>query len=322
MTLLLRAGEVSLIADSRTGAISDALQRGFQMPQLPEGYPAGERLRTDLPGPGTATALIPGLIPGIDAYTAKINAKFPGAKPALRGVVCLHSLRDGALLAVMDSASLTAWRTGLTAALATDLLARPGATTVAVVGAGAQNRIGVRALARRRRLTRIAVHDVDRPRAAQFIATMRGELDIDAGLADSPGAAAAQCDIALLGTWAREPLLDVDDVHPGQHLTSLGSDEPGKLELGGRLLKTGTLIVDDRDLVQRHGSVATARLDASVIGATLQEVLSGAHKGRATELDVTLFTPVGLPWQDLAAAWEIYLSATARGLGHDVDLLA
>jgi alanine dehydrogenase len=56
----------------------------------------------------------------------------------VRGVVALHSLHDGELLALFDSASLTAWRTGLTAALATDALAVPDATSVAFVGAGAQ----------------------------------------------------------------------------------------------------------------------------------------------------------------------------------------
>jgi alanine dehydrogenase len=81
------------------------------------------RVRTDLPVPGTsATALLPGLISGIPAYSVKVNAKFPGSVPALRGLICLHPAEDGTLLAVMDSAEITAWRTGLAAALATDAL--------------------------------------------------------------------------------------------------------------------------------------------------------------------------------------------------------
>jgi len=39
--------------------------------------------------------LLPGLLPAIPAYTVKINAKFPGAVPALRGVVCLHRRAPG-----------------------------------------------------------------------------------------------------------------------------------------------------------------------------------------------------------------------------------
>jgi alanine dehydrogenase len=58
-------------------------------------------VRTGLPGPGTATALIPGLVNGIPAYTVKVHAKFPAARPALRGVVCLHDTGSGELLAVL-----------------------------------------------------------------------------------------------------------------------------------------------------------------------------------------------------------------------------
>ncbi len=90
--------------------------------------------------------LLPGLLPDVPAYTVKVNAKFPGATPALRGIVCLHSLADGELLALLDSASVTAWRTGLAAALATHVLAPEQARTVAVIGAGAQSRATLRAL--------------------------------------------------------------------------------------------------------------------------------------------------------------------------------
>ncbi|MFI9046394.1 hypothetical protein [Streptomyces sp. NPDC053427] len=91
-------------------------------------------MRTDLPFPGTATALIPGVLPGVEAYTVKANATFPGSRPALRGVVCLHSGTDGALLALPDPATVTAWRTGLAAALGTDALAAAARTVHAPVG--------------------------------------------------------------------------------------------------------------------------------------------------------------------------------------------
>ncbi|MGW0212476.1 ornithine cyclodeaminase family protein, partial [Streptomyces sp. NPDC003233] len=104
----------------------------------------GQRVRTDLPFPGTATALIPGLLPGVEAYTVKVNAKFPGARPALRGVICLHGGTDGELLALLDSATVTAWRTGLAAALGTALLAPADHGVLGVIGAGVRPAQGVR----------------------------------------------------------------------------------------------------------------------------------------------------------------------------------
>src|SRR5207253_8609442 len=116
MTVLLTRSDILRALD--VPAVLEALRSGFQQSATVEPL----RIRTDLPGPGTATALLPGLIPGIPAYTVKVNAKFPGATPALRGVVCLHDLTDGTLLALLDSSTITAWRTGLAAALATDVL--------------------------------------------------------------------------------------------------------------------------------------------------------------------------------------------------------
>ena len=128
-----------------------------------EGDIPGQRVASRLPGPGTATTLIPGLLPGVPAYTAKVNAKFPDATPALRGVICLHALHDGELLALIDPASVTAWRTGLAAAFATDALAPLEATSVAFVGAGAQAAVVLLGLCRLRKLSRIVVCDHPHP---------------------------------------------------------------------------------------------------------------------------------------------------------------
>ncbi len=71
----------------------------------------------------------------------KVNAKFPAASPALRGVICLHDGADGELPALLDSATITAWRAGLAAALGTHALAGES-DVVGVVGAGAHATLG------------------------------------------------------------------------------------------------------------------------------------------------------------------------------------
>lgn len=91
MTRLLTSSDLLAVLDPE--ASLKALREGFR--QADSSTVTGQRVRTDLPFPGTATVLIPGLLPGIDAYTVKVNAKFPGARPALRGVICLHSGRAG-----------------------------------------------------------------------------------------------------------------------------------------------------------------------------------------------------------------------------------
>ncbi|MFD9001464.1 ornithine cyclodeaminase family protein [Streptomyces sp. NPDC059582] len=280
---------------------------------------AGQRVRTDLPFPGTATALIPGLLPGIEAYTVKVNAKFPGARPALRGVICLHSGHDGELLALIDSATVTAWRTGLAAALGTHLLAGPDTkegAVLGVIGAGAQAELMVRGLTALRRQSEIVVHDVDPERANAFASRHGGRL------LTSATEVASAADIVLLATWSRSPLLHLADTRPGQHITSLGSDEPGKQELAADLLESALLVVDDRHLAATTGALAATGLAASAAEATLGEVLRGDHPGRTSATARSVYAPVGLPWQDLALAWIAYQQAEQQDIGQKIDLLS
>ncbi|MGA4843941.1 ornithine cyclodeaminase family protein [Streptomyces sp. G45] len=312
MTRILTRSDLRQVLEP--GACLDALRDGFGRAPAPV---PGQRVRTDLPFPGTATALIPGLLPGVEAYTVKVNAKFPGARPALRGTICLHSGADGELLALVDSATVTAWRTGLAAALGTHALAAPADDAVlGVVGAGAQADLMVRGLRTLRRHRDLVVHDTDAERATAFAARHGGRV------LPSAAAVAAAADTVLLATWSRAPLLRLADTRPGQHLTSLGADEPGKQELAADLLAAALLVVDDRELAADMGALAAAGLPATAADATLGDVLRGDHPGRTAATHRSVYAPVGLPWQDLALTWAAYQRAERLGLGQEVDLLS
>ncbi|MFJ2154900.1 ornithine cyclodeaminase family protein [Streptomyces sp. NPDC087856] len=305
--LLTRSDLGSLLEPS---ACLAALRAGFLAVGAGVAIP-GQRVRTDLPFDGTATALLPGLLPGIEAYTVKVNSKFPGARPALKGVLCLHSGADGELLALLDSATVTAWRTGLAAALGTDALARAGEdAVVGVIGAGAQAELMVRGLGALRSYGQLVVHDADFERAGEFAVRHGGRV------LGSAKEIASTADIVLLSTWSRTPLLSLADTRQGQHLTSLGADEPGKRELAPDLLDEALVVVDDRQLVEAVGVLAATDIDT-----TLGDVLRGDHPGRVDAGARSVYAPVGMPWQDLALAWLAYERAERDGVGRRVDLL-
>lgn len=296
MTVVLTRSRVDSLVDA--GLMLEILRAGFRAPAADQ---PPLRVRTDLPGPGTATCLMPGLLPGVPAYTVKVNAKFPDATPALRGVVCLHDLRSGELLALADSSSVTSWRTGLAAALGTHLLAAPDADTLGFVGAGAQAGKTLTGLRHLRRWRRIVACDLDPTRATALTQHV---------VADA-AQVAADADVVVLATWSRRPLLHAGDVRPGQHLTTLGSDEPGKIELAGDLLRAARVVVDDLPLAARSGALGNAGLDAAGAAGTLSEVIRGTLPARDGEQTVTVYAPIGLPWQDLAVTWALYQRATA-----------
>ncbi|MDN3355301.1 ornithine cyclodeaminase family protein [Actinomadura sp. DC4] len=291
MTILLNGTDVRRLLD--LDRCLAALRDGFL---APASGVSPLRMRTDLPGPGTATALLPGLVDGVPAYTVKVNAKFPGASPALRGVVCLHDLATGELLALLDSATVTAYRTGLAAALGTHALARPGASTVAVIGAGAQSELVLHGLRRLRPVTELLVADLDRERAEAFARRHGGSAVTEIGAAD----------IVVVATWAWEPVLH--EVAPGTHVTSLGADEPGKAELAPALLGRARTFVDDLDLAVEMGALGNAGLTREHAAGTIGAVLAGSA-GRRDGSEVTVYAPVGLPWQDLALSWAAYETA-------------
>jgi ornithine cyclodeaminase/alanine dehydrogenase-like protein (mu-crystallin family) len=298
MTMVLTRSRIASLID--VDEVMALLREGFRVAPA---SPRPLRIMTDLPGPGTATCLMPGLLPDVPAYTVKVNAKFPDATPALRGVVCLHDLHTGELLALADSAGITAWRTGLAAALGTHALARPDADTLGFVGAGAQARTTLAGLRRLRSWRHITAYDLDPARARELTPHVAADAR----------AVAAGADVVVLATWSRRPVLHAADTRTDQHLTSLGADEPGKTELSGDLLRLARVVVDDLELACAGGALGTAGLDATAAAGTLGDVLRGDVAAR-DDVRASVYAPVGLPWQDLALMWWLHRHAGRAGV--------
>ncbi|XVQ08581.1 ornithine cyclodeaminase family protein [Spirillospora sp. CA-255316] len=317
MTLLLSRSDLEGLLDPAECVA--ALRRGFTA--APAEVPP-HRAVTRLPGPGGATALLPGLVDGIPAYTVKVNAKFPGSRPALRGVVCLHDLETGELLALLDSATVTSWRTGLAAALGTHALARRDAEAVTVIGAGAQSELVMRGLSELRGVRSLTVTDLDAGRAGDFARRHGERLDVPASVAPDLRTAVQGAEIVVVATWSRRPLLHAADIAPGTQVTSLGADEHGKTELSPDLLESARVVVDDIPLAVEMGALADAGLGVRHAAGTLRDLLCGEVPGRVKDSEITVYAPVGLPWQDLSLAWTAYRAAAEAGAGRPYDFLA
>jgi ornithine cyclodeaminase/alanine dehydrogenase-like protein (mu-crystallin family) len=270
-----------------------------------------QRLRTAPSATVTGMVLAPGLVPGIPAYTVKVHAKAPERRPAITGVICLHDLAHGDLLAVLDSGWLTAMRTGAGAALGAHGLAPSRARAIGVIGAGVQGRAQFRALWTLRRPASVQVHDAEPAAAASFADEISRDTGLSVRVRASAASVAADCDILLVATWSHRPVLTREQVRPGTHITSLGGDEPGKTELDAALL-AGSLVVTDDERLARS---ILPRSDT-----TLPAVLRGEHPGRTSEDQITVYSPVGLPLQDCVVAWHAYERARRAGAGLTIDL--
>jgi ornithine cyclodeaminase len=265
--------------------------------------------------------LVPGLNPLIPAYTVKVHAKFPQQKPAIRGLLHLHDLQTGRLLALMDSTYLTAVRTGIAGALAADLLARPDAATVAIIGAGTQGRYLLRAFAAMRSIRSVRVFDTVRDHSTSYAAELSAALHIPITVSASVREAVAGADVIFSATWSRQPFLFAGMVRPGAHITTLGPDEPGKCEVDAALIRQSVFVCDDRGLAVTMGAIGGAGLTAGAIAAELGEVIGGKHPGRTDQEQLTIYGGVGVAFQDLVVAWHVYQQAQQSGVGQYIDFL-
>jgi ornithine cyclodeaminase/alanine dehydrogenase-like protein (mu-crystallin family) len=211
------------------------------------------------------------------------------------GVVLVSSAEDGRLLAVLDAGAVTAVRTGAAAVLAAETLGRSGAATAAVVGAGVNGEAAARTFAARGREP--LVWDIDDARAVEVAARVGGRaVSRDEALA---------ADLLVTVTPGRDVLLSEGSLRPGQHVSLMGADGPGKAEIAVGELARVRVFCDDWEQAS-HGGECAAAVEAGALAredvTEIGRVLSGDAPGRRSDDEATAFDSTGLALQDLAVA--------------------
>lgn len=225
---------------------------------------------------------------------------FPGnparGLPTVTGLVLLSDAEDGRLLAVLDAAAVTALRTAAAGVLGAETLRRDDASSYAVVGCGVNGAETVRLLVVRG--VAPLVWDAD-PARRETVATEHG-----ARVAASAEEALA-CDVVVTVTPGHAPLYGRGALRPGQHVSLMGADGPGKAEIATAELVRAHLFCDDWEQAS-HGGELAAGVAAGVVTrervTELGRVLTGEADGRRSAEDITLFDSTGLAIQDLAIA--------------------
>jgi alanine dehydrogenase len=287
-----RAVEAAVSPERALDAVRDAFvayARGeWTMPPkvyIPA-YPAGD-FRA-MPALGAGHALL------------KWVTSFPGnpgrGLPTVMGLVLLSDASNGSLAALLDAGTVTALRTGAAAVLAAETVGRSDAGAAAVIGAGVNGRAAARTFAARGR--RVLLWDVDQRRAGAVAA----ELGIETAASRD---AALSSELVVTVTPGREVLYAEGSLSPGQHVSLMGADGPGKQEIAAAELARVRVFCDDWEQASHNGDLVHA-VEAGVLGrdavTELGAVLSGAATGRSTAEEATVFDSTGLAIQDLAIA--------------------
>jgi ornithine cyclodeaminase/alanine dehydrogenase-like protein (mu-crystallin family) len=270
-----------------------------------------------------------GLVGERSYFAAKTNANFPDnptlrGLPTIQGTLVLADADNGLPLAVMDSGSVTALRTGAATAVAARRLARPDARTITIVGCGVQGAVQLAALAAVLPLERAWAVDVDPSRAHALAARAMATLGLRAEVASDLRGAVRQSDVCVTCTPGRRVILSHGDVPAGAFVAAVGADSHGKQELDAALVASATLVVDVLEQCAEIGelqhALAAGLMRRDQVHAELADVVVGRRPGRTRDDEVIVFDSTGTALQDAAAAVAVYRSARASGRGVAVRL--
>lgn len=225
----------------------------------------------------------------------------PGRTPMILGTLVWNTA-EGQVVA--DAVEVTTLRTGAASGVATDLLAPPSASRLALLGTGAQAADQVRAVAAVRPVRRLAVFGRDRARASAFASRIRLEFPgMDVVVAPSAADAVADAEVVCCATSSSTPLFDVDALPERVHVNAIGSYLPSMRELPAELLASaGCLVVDQVSAVlEEAGEVIHAVENGLVARDSLIELGDALRKPPVVS-GRTVFKSVGLAVQDWAVA--------------------
>ncbi len=273
--------------------------------------------------------LMPGYMSTPHTFGLKVVSVFAHnhgtAYDSHQGVVLLFETEHGSPVAMVDASEITAIRTAATTGVATRLLAREDAATLAILGSGIQARAHLEAM--------VAVRPIREARVYSPNAAHRESCAKSAGLAlgiavravASAQRAVEGADIICTTTSAREPVLLGDWLAPGCHVNAVGSSVRHTRELDTAAVLESRLFVDRvESTVNEAGDFLFPRqegaLDEQHIVGEIGDILLGKIEGRRSANEITLFKSLGLAVQDLAAAHFVYTRAVEGGRGTTVQL--
>ncbi|QYK40281.1 MAG: ornithine cyclodeaminase [Paracoccaceae bacterium] len=267
------------------------------------------------------------LMPTSDGQTygfKYVNGHPGNMKRGLQTVTAFGLLADvetGYPVLLSEMTILTALRTAATSAMAARWLAPAGATTMAMIGNGAQAEFQALAFKAICGITEVRLYDIDPAATAKCARNLAGR-----GLAVVPCTTAQE---AMLGAQvittctadkSNATILTDNMVGAGVHINGVGGDCPGKTELHRDILMRSSIFVEYPPQTRIEGEIQQLAPDHPV--TELWQVIAGSAPGRRGAAEVTLFDSVGFAIEDFAALRYVHGKLAETGLCQQLDMIA
>jgi ornithine cyclodeaminase len=280
-------------------------------------------LRLDIPAHRGEVDVKAAHVEGWDKLAVKVaSGFFDNPKLGLassNGLMILISASTGLIESVLlDNGYLTDIRTAAAGAVSANHLAVRHATIAAVMGAGMQAHLQLKALALVRPIKEARLWARDFEKASRAADMLSSELGFQVSACEDPQRATKGAHVIITTTPAESPIVHADWIEPGQHITAMGSDAEHKNEIDPQAIALADIYVADdlkqtRLLGELHHAIRAGTISPTADLSELGEIVAGRKGGRTSDMQITIADLTGTGIQDTAIANLAFERAEAVG---------
>jgi ornithine cyclodeaminase len=259
---------------------------------------------------GKLLGIMPGYVPSGNDLGAKIITVYhqnPGkGLPSHQGIVAVFDAGSGSLKGIVDGMSITAIRTAAVSAVATDVLAKKDAKSLALFGSGMQAHTHLEAISLVRNIETVRLWSRSREKASAFAEEESRRRGCGFILCDT-AEEAAESDIICTVTSSPVPVLEGRWVRPGAHINAVGACRPADRELDSACAAKALFFGDSKQSVLSESGDYLFPFNEGLLGAEhflgeIGDVMTGKIPGRRSAADITIFEALGLAVEDIVCA--------------------
>lgn len=299
----------------------ELMEKLFQQDQqgLVENRP---RQHLVLPGGGFHRTIIGGAY-GFNAFGLK---SYAATSPPPRYIVLLYNATTGALQAIVDAKYLGQLRTGAVAAVATKHMARPGSSSIGIIGTGREARSQFEAMTHVLSIKQVKCYSRTEERRNAFAEEMSSQFKIEVTPVSSGEECVKGADIVITITNAAAPVLQGAWLEPGMHLNAVGATSSVyRREIDEVAVnRAGTVVVEDLEQVKSEAGELIHAAQRGLLRWSkvleLRQVVSRETPGRRNPEEITLFKSLGVASEDMAGAAYALQKAREQGIGIELPI--
>lgn len=263
-------------------------------------------------------------IGGDEKFSFKyVNGHPKNTQSGLQTVTAFGVLSDvatGYPLLLSEMTILTALRTAATSVMMAKYLAPKNATTMAMIGCGAQSEFQITAFSKVLGIKTIRLYDIN-PQAIQKCTENMMNKGLTLITCDSPQEAVKGVDIITTCTADKKnaTILTNSMITDSVHINAIGGDCPGKTELEIQLLSRADVFIEYEPQTRIEGDIQQLPSDSPI--TEMYRVINGELPGRTSPQQLTIFDGVGFAIEDYSALRYVYDLVNKHGNCQQLGLL-